>query len=56
LECLNENEEITPEAAAPKGSRYDGQIAIFGDDFQKKLENQKYFVVSVHTISILIIY
>ena len=28
------------------GSRYDGQIAVFGADFQKKLEGLKYFIVS----------
>ena len=55
LECLHEDEEIHPDMASPQGSRYDGQTAIFGADFQKKLESQKYFVVSVYelqTISI----
>ena len=47
LECLPEGgEEIPEESCVPLGSRYDGQIAIFGADFQKKLEKQKYFVVS----------
>jgi len=45
---MPENEEVWPNesSAAPQGSRYDGQIAVFGQDFQKKLENLKYFVVS----------
>ena len=47
LECLSESGEDIPEAGAqPIGSRYDGQIAIFGQDFQQKLERVKYFVVS----------
>lgn len=28
-----------------KGTRYDGQIAVFGSAFQEKLERQKYFLV-----------
>ena len=28
------------------GSRYDAQVAVFGSDFQKKLSEQKYFIVS----------
>ena len=30
---------------APDGSRYDHQISLFGKDFQKKLSNQKWFLV-----------
>jgi ubiquitin-activating enzyme E1 len=30
---------------APEGSRYDHQISFFGKDFQKKLTNQKWFLV-----------
>lgn len=38
IECLpQEKTEITEELAAPTGSRYDGQIAVFGKDFQKRL-------------------
>lgn len=36
-----EEDEITEESAAPIGSRYDGQIAVFGSEFQKRLG--KYF-------------
>ncbi|KAK5640453.1 hypothetical protein RI129_011264 [Pyrocoelia pectoralis] len=49
LECLPEN-TITEEAAAPIGSRYDGQIAVFGRDFQDKLGALKYFVVGAGAI------
>jgi len=28
-----------------KGNRYDGQTAVFGQEFQKKLGAQKYFLV-----------
>lgn len=28
-----------------EGTRYDGQIAVFGSAFQEKLERQKYFLV-----------
>lgn len=28
-------------------TRYDGQIAVFGSDFQEKLKKQKYFLVSL---------
>jgi ubiquitin-activating enzyme E1 len=46
LECLPESgEDVPEEACKPTGSRYDGQIAVFGADFQKKLEGLKYFIV-----------
>lgn len=38
IECLPaDRSEITEELAAPTGSRYDGQIAVFGKEFQKKI-------------------
>jgi ubiquitin-activating enzyme E1 len=47
LECLPEDFDLLPEELVkPRGSRYDGQVAVFGGDFQKRLENLKYFVVS----------
>lgn len=50
LECLPEDFDLLPEEMVkPRGSRYDGQVAVFGADFQKKLENLKYFVVSVNS-------
>ncbi|XP_050314109.1 ubiquitin-like modifier-activating enzyme 1 [Anthonomus grandis grandis] len=42
--------EITEELAKPQGSRYDGQIAVFGKDFQKKIAAQNYFVVGAGAI------
>ena len=49
LECMPEKKEAWPNTstAAPIGSRYDGQVAVFGKEFQKTLESLKYFVVSV---------
>ncbi|XP_067908159.1 ubiquitin-like modifier-activating enzyme 1 isoform X2 [Heterodontus francisci] len=52
LECLpEENEEhLIEEIYQPRGCRYDGQIAIFGADFQEKLKTQKYFLVGAGAI------
>ncbi|XP_074862123.1 ubiquitin-like modifier-activating enzyme 7 isoform X2 [Carettochelys insculpta] len=52
LECLPEQgtELLTEESCVPRGSRYDGQIAVFGADFQKRLGQQKYFVVGAGAI------
>ena len=33
-----------------EGSRYDGQIAVLGNEFQKKLSNLKYFLVGAGAI------
>ncbi|XP_040891055.1 ubiquitin-like modifier-activating enzyme 1 [Toxotes jaculatrix] len=51
LECLAQ-EEIKPAESSflPKGTRYDGQIAVFGSAFQEKLEKQKYFLVGAGAI------
>lgn len=46
LECLPEDKSsLTEDACKPQGCRYDGQIAVFGKDFQAKIGQQKYFVV-----------
>ncbi|XP_076263300.1 ubiquitin-like activating enzyme 1 isoform X2 [Rhynchophorus ferrugineus] len=51
IECLpSDRSEITEELAAPSGSRYDGQIAVFGKEFQKKIGALKYFVVGAGAI------
>ncbi|XP_074139392.1 ubiquitin-like modifier-activating enzyme 7 isoform X2 [Sminthopsis crassicaudata] len=52
LECLPEDGKLflTPEGCAPRDCRYDGQIAVFGDDFQKKLGKQRYFLVGAGAI------
>uniref|UniRef100_A0A8D0GCG1 Ubiquitin-activating enzyme E1 C-terminal domain-containing protein n=1 Tax=Sphenodon punctatus TaxID=8508 RepID=A0A8D0GCG1_SPHPU len=52
-ECLPEQEHSVPlseQDCAPRGSRYDGQIAVFGADFQERLGQQKYFVVGAGAI------
>lgn len=46
IECLPKDRSIlTEEACQPTGSRYDGQVAVFGRDFQKKLGSLKFFIV-----------
>lgn len=51
IECLpSDRSEITEELAAPVGSRYDGQVAVFGKDFQRKLGALKYFIVGAGAI------
>lgn len=51
LECLPADQSIlTEEECAPRGSRYDGQIAVFGATFQARLERLKYFVVGAGAI------
>jgi len=51
LECLPEDlSSLTEQECAPQNSRYDRQIAVFGQNFQKKLEEQKYFVVGAGAI------
>ena len=50
-ECLPEDKSVlTVEACKPTGSRYDGQVAIFGKDFQDKISKQKYMVVGAGAI------
>ncbi|RMX55708.1 hypothetical protein pdam_00019099 [Pocillopora damicornis] len=50
LECLPEEGDISEASCQPTGSRYDGQIAVFGSDFQKKLSDQKFFIVGAGAI------
>ncbi|XP_073325275.1 ubiquitin-like modifier-activating enzyme 1 [Pagrus major] len=51
LECLPEEEDRLEEGDfSAKGTRYDGQIAVFGSAFQEKLERQKYFLVGAGAI------
>uniref|UniRef100_A0A1S4H7Q4 E1 ubiquitin-activating enzyme n=2 Tax=Anopheles gambiae TaxID=7165 RepID=A0A1S4H7Q4_ANOGA len=49
LECLQEA-DLTEEECAPTGSRYDGQIAVFGRMFQDVLGQLKYFIVGAGAI------
>ncbi len=47
LEALPEDTHEFPEdAVTASGSRYEAQVAVFGADFQKKLERTKCFMVS----------
>lgn len=41
IECLPKGVELSEEDCAPTGSRYDGQIAVFGKKFQEKLGKYK---------------
>merc|ERR1719350_1366032 len=51
VECLPEElAGLTEEECAPQGGRYDRQVAVFGKAFQKKLGEQKYFVVGAGAI------
>ncbi|NXA24095.1 UBA1 enzyme, partial [Ibidorhyncha struthersii] len=52
LECLalEGAARLTEEDCAPRGSRYDGQIAVFGAAFQEQLGCQKYLVVGAGAI------
>ncbi|KAK2857775.1 hypothetical protein Q7C36_005694 [Tachysurus vachellii] len=54
LECLPEQENcdggLTENDCAPRDSRYDGQIAVFGSEFQEKLKKQRYFLVGAGAI------
>ncbi|XP_022080221.1 ubiquitin-like modifier-activating enzyme 1 [Acanthaster planci] len=52
LECLQEDdpEGLTEEDCKKTGSRYDGQVAVFGSAFQRKLTQLKYFMVGAGAI------
>lgn len=53
LESLHEGEsgdELTEESCQPKNCRYDGQIMLFGDKFQKVIGDLKYFLVGAGAI------
>ncbi|KAK5872579.1 hypothetical protein PBY51_013263 [Eleginops maclovinus] len=51
LECLPEEKDHLAECSfSAKGSRYDGQIVVFGPAFQEKIERQKYFLVGAGAI------
>lgn len=54
LECLpRDHSEITEELAAPTGNRYDGQIAVFGRDFQNKIGKSQYLVF-IHLFNMMV--
>lgn len=48
IECLPEEENDLPESNfQPVNSRYDAQIAVFGQEFQKRIVSKKYFIVGL---------
>lgn len=49
VECVPKD-GVAEEDAAPVNSRYDGQTAVFGREFQKKIGALKYFVVGAGAI------
>lgn len=50
LESLPSSVKRSEELCKPMNSRYDGQIAVFGRDFQEKLANVKEFLVGAGAI------
>jgi ubiquitin-activating enzyme E1 len=50
LESLPSNFKRSEELCAPTNSRYDGQIAVFGREFQEKIANAKQFLVGAGAI------
>ncbi|KFA63658.1 hypothetical protein S40285_03172 [Stachybotrys chlorohalonatus IBT 40285] len=50
LESLPTSTKRSPDLCKPIGSRYDGQIAVFGTEFQEKIANLKQFLVGAGAI------
>jgi len=50
LESLPESVQRSEEICKPLGTRYDGQIAVFGKGFQEKISNMKEFLVGAGAI------
>lgn len=50
LESLPTETRRTPELCKPIGSRYDGQIAVFGTEYQDKIANLTQFLVGAGAI------
>lgn len=50
LESLPTSVKRTAESCRPSGSRYDGQIAVFGKEYQEKIANLKQFLVGAGAI------
>ncbi|KAI4125819.1 MAG: hypothetical protein LQ338_004060 [Usnochroma carphineum] len=50
LESLPSSVERSEELCKPTGSRYDGQIAVFGAEFQEKIANVNQFLVGAGAI------
>lgn len=50
LESLPENSARNVDTCSPLNSRYDGQIAVFGKEFQNKISNTNQFLVGAGAI------
>ncbi|KAF1817025.1 ubiquitin-activating enzyme E1 1 [Eremomyces bilateralis CBS 781.70] len=50
LESLPTSFKRSEELCKPQGTRYDGQIAVFGAEFQEKISNMKQFLVGAGAI------
>ncbi|KAI9690628.1 MAG: SPS-sensor component ptr3 [Bogoriella megaspora] len=50
LESLPESTKRSEELCKPLNTRYDGQLAVFGKDFQDKIANMKQFLVGAGAI------
>ena len=50
LESLPTSHQRSEELCKPLGTRYDGQIAVFGSEYQEKLGNAKQFLVGAGAI------
>jgi len=50
LESLPTSVQRSEELCKPRNTRYDGQIAVFGNEFQEKLANVKQFLVGAGAI------
>ncbi|KAJ3371127.1 hypothetical protein GGF31_003550 [Allomyces arbusculus] len=50
FESLPTGYAVTEAACAPRGSRYDGQIAVFGAEYQQRLHDTREFVVGAGAI------
>lgn len=51
IECLPEDLTVlTEEECKQTGNRYDSQVAVFGNTFQQKLGNSRYFIVGAGAI------
>ncbi|KAJ2904461.1 hypothetical protein MKZ38_007992 [Zalerion maritima] len=50
LESLPAECVRSEETCKPQGNRYDGQVAVFGTEFQKKIANMKQFLVGTGAI------
>jgi ubiquitin-activating enzyme E1 len=50
LECLRDEEAMPKYVSQGNGSRYDSQSIVFGDDVQRRIEDQKFFIIGAGAI------